>query len=263
MTHVLIVESNSPELLAQAKAHGHPSSADYYGQALQELDGALTYDTVAPYEGATMPETAQYDGVVFTGSGVEWCVDDARGKPLQEAMEHVFQTKVPVYGSCNGMQLAGFVLGGACGASPNGSEDGIAKDVTLTDAGRAHPMMAGRAPRFGVPCVHRDEVQRLPEGAVLLASNNHSPIQAFAYQDDTVDFWGTQYHPEFTAEKVSHYVGLKGNQVLCDDLAQAPNNEGAAKRIGITLHELAVPTRTLELQNWLRHIAQKTNQAAA
>ena len=104
-------------------------------------------------------------------------------------MRKVFEAGLPTLGSCNGMQLAASVLGGQSSASPNGREDGLARDVTLTEAGRAHPFMAGRIDGYAAPCVHRDEVSRLPDGAVVLATNNHSEVQAFAYENDGIRFW--------------------------------------------------------------------------
>ena len=59
-------------------------------------------------------------------------------------MEQVFTHAKPVWGSCNGLQLAAVVLGGSVAASPNGIEIGLAKDMMKTTDGQAHPMLAAR-----------------------------------------------------------------------------------------------------------------------
>jgi GMP synthase (glutamine-hydrolysing) len=202
---------------------------------------------------------AGVDGVIFTGSGETWATDAPEAAPQRAAMELAFGTGLPVWGSCNGLQLAAVVLGGAVGAAPNGVEIGLARDIQLTDAGRSHPAMAGRLPGFAVPCIHRDEVQRLPTGAQLLASNAHSPVQAMAYAKGGVDFWGAQYHPELTPQYIADLIRRRGrlNEFarLAPDLDRAETDAAAATRLGTTPQDMKPRARTRELANWLDHVA--------
>ena len=188
--------------------------------------------------------------MVFTGSAVAWCVDAPEGQALRDIWRQVTRWQVPIWGSCNGMQLAAFMLGGICAASPRGDEEGLAEAITLTDIGREHPMMQGRASQFRVPCVHRDEVQRLPNGAVLLAGNAHSPVQAFAYETADISFWGTQYHPEFSRADVATWLADRGKS-----LPDSEEQDGQG--------DLALATRTLELQNWLAHVTSRQRTTGA
>jgi GMP synthase (glutamine-hydrolysing) len=199
--------------------------------------------------GQALPDEV-FDGVVFTGSAVAWCVDAPEGQALRDIWRQVTRWQVPIWGSCNGMQLAAFMLGGICAASPRGDEEGLAEAITLTDIGREHPMMQGRASQFRVPCVHRDEVQRLPNGAVLLAGNAHSPVQAFAYETADISFWGTQYHPEFSRADVATWLADRGKS-----LPDSEEQDGQG--------DLALATRTLELQNWLAHVTSRQRTTGA
>lgn len=211
---------------------------------------------VAPYAAESLPDLSGVDGAVFTGSAVEWCADAPEARPLAEAMEAAFAAGLPVLGSCNGMQLAAHVLGGRLRASPKGREDGLARDIRLTEAGRSHPFMAGRRDGFAVPCVHRDEVARLPEGAVLLATNAHSDVQAFAMETGGVRFWGVQYHPEYTldyvAERARNWPNL--GPAFAADLARADVDVEAAARIGARREDMAPQALLTELRNWLARL---------
>ncbi|MDB2334819.1 type 1 glutamine amidotransferase [Planktomarina temperata] len=240
MTRILIVDSNGL---------GLPALGPGFAAVLQKLSGSITYSLCAPYLGQALPDEV-FDGVVFTGSAVAWCVDAPEGQALRDIWRQVTRWQVPIWGSCNGMQLAAFMLGGICAASPRGDEEGLAEAITLTDIGREHPMMQGRASQFRVPCVHRDEVQRLPNGAVLLAGNAHSPVQAFAYETADISFWGTQYHPEFSRADVATWLADRGKS-----LPDSEEQDGQG--------DLALATRTLELQNWLAHVTSRQRTTGA
>jgi GMP synthase (glutamine-hydrolysing) len=240
MTRILIVDSNGL---------GLPALGPGFAAVLQAISRKITCSLCAPYLGQGLPE-GSFDGVVFTGSGVAWCVDAPEGRILQDIWRQVVRWKVPIWGSCNGMQLAAFMLGGRCAASPHGDEDGLAKAITLTDIGRSHPMMQGRASQFHTPAVHRDEVERLPEGARLLARNDHSSVQAFAYEAEDVSFWGTQYHPEFSLADVETWLADRGKP-----LPDTEERDGQG--------DLTLATRTLELQNWLAHVTSRHRTTGA
>ena len=253
MPRILVVESN-PKAESDHLAELSGSALGLlYAAVLEELRHDVETVVISPYDGDNTPDLAGFDGIVFTGSSVEWNTDDDRAAPLAEVMRDGFAAGLPTIGSCNGMQLAASVLGGSAAASPNGREDGMAMEIRLTEAGQNHPMMAGRSDGYAVPCTHRDEVVRLPEGAVLLAGNDHSPVQAFAIDRDGVDFWGMQYHPEFSPAYVGRY--LRGNgrisPATADDLEAAQEDPSAAARLSTTPQGQSIPVRTTELVNWL------------
>lgn len=257
MTHLLIIEANTPDL---------PPAARWFRDVFAALDAEVTFADAAPYvAGMQAQDFDGVDGVIFTGSGVAWSTDDARAAAQRDAMTLAFETGLPVWGSCNGMQLAATVLGGAVGPSPKGLEVGMAQNTRLTEAGKAHPMFAGRSDTFAVPCIHRDEVQQLPVGATLLAGNDHSPIQAFAYTRDGVDYWGTQYHPELGPVQIADFIrdtdGIFAARAdLIADLDAAETDPAAALRIGTTHDALRHDIRTIELANWLAHVKDRTLQ---
>lgn len=251
---LLIVEGNTPDMVDNAQ-----SASASFVRSFQKIAPQAQIEIVNPYH-STDVSLEGIDGAVFTGSGVAWSTDDPRAAPQRTVMEAVFARSIPTWGSCNGMQLAASVLGGTVGASPVGLEIGVARDTRR--AGAPHPMFDGRAERWAVPCIHRDEVQRLPEGAVLTASNAHSPIQGFAYETQGVDFWGTQYHPELTLKDIAAYIEAPNSvfaqdEGLTQDLHAAEHDEAAASRLGTTIAEAAFETRARELFNWVAHVERR------
>ena len=234
MTHLLIIDSNTPDINAAHRAAGREIEGDNYARVMRGIDAGITCDVIEPYARTVRVEHEPYDGVICTGSAVAWCVDDPRTEPLAETMRDVFAQGIPTFGSCNGMQLAAQILGGMCGAAPLGREDGTAHDIALSPEGKTHPMMAGRDDTYHAPCLHRDQVQLLPKWASLLAGNGHSLVQAFAYDHDGVIFWGTQYHPEYAPDYLSALLSSKG-------LTATPPDDDPAYR-------------QIELVNWLKMV---------
>lgn len=251
MTTLLIVESNTPAMVAE----GHAGAFGFV-RSFASFAPEVRLRLTAPYAAAFQPEELRgVDGVIFSGSGVPWGVTSAEAKPLRDAMEVVFAEGLPVWGSCNGMQLGAVVLGGTVGDCPNGIEIGTARNIELTSPGTAHPMLSGRASGYAVPCIHFHEVQSLGSDTVLLAGNDHTPIQAITCASGPVDFWGTQYHPELRLADIAAYVrgGTFGNaDALLTHLEAGDADPDAAAALGTSLPELGA--RTLELQNWLSHV---------
>ena len=245
MSTILIVESNPAS---------RPQAAPDFVAALAALQPAVKTRIVTPYDTPVADaDLEDVSGAIFTGSGVDWCVDAPEAAPLRAVMERVFARSIPSYGSCNGMQMAAVVLGGASAASPNGRENGLARAVSLTEAGRTHPFLEGRSEGYAVPCIHRDEVTRLPAEAVLLAGNSHSLVQAFAYDAGGVRFWGVQYHPEVSPASMADVLTRIGGHDAAEiaDLRAAETNADAARRLGAAPEDMQPAMRLTEIRNWL------------
>ena len=259
MKSILILEGNTVDLVSEAKSRNGVSPAEMYELAIVSQGEGIECNIIAPYETMLLDEHLNnIDGVVLTGSGVPWSVDAPQARPLRRAVAKVFEKGLPTLASCNGMQLGAVILGGEVGNSPHGMEVGLAQDITKTEQGTKHSLLKGRTDGYSVPCAHRDEIKTLPERAVHLAKNTHSPIQAFAYEIGGVDFWGMQYHPEFTAAWVADLMRAPGtiwqNSEIADLLDVADTDRSAAKKLGIRGEDLTPDIRMTEIRNWLLHI---------
>lgn len=256
MTTILIVEGNTPASVSRGR-----SGAAGFVDTLAALRPGLRTRVAAPY---AMPlSLTDLDGIagaIFTGAGEPWSVDAPEAAPQRAALEVVLNAGLPVWGSCNGMQLAAVVLGGAVAASPNGPEVGMARDIWLTGAGQYHPMMAARMPGFAAPCVHRDEVTALPDCMTLLAGNDHSPVQAVACDTGGMRIWGTQYHPELDVGGIAAYLRDAGgifaaHAPLADMLLAVGDDPAPTPHPGACPHDLAPAVRASELCAWIDRIA--------
>ena len=97
-----------------------------------------------------------------------------------ELVKAVFAAGVPFFGSCWGLQVAVTAAGGEVRANPRGREFGFGRRILLSDAGREHPLFAGKPAVFEAPTVHRDEIASLPAGAATLAVNDFG-VQAASF----------------------------------------------------------------------------------
>jgi GMP synthase (glutamine-hydrolysing) len=109
---------------------------------------------------------------------------------------------VPFFGSCWGLQVAVSAAGGRVRRNPLGREFGFARRIELQDAGRRHGMFRGKPAVFEAITVHRDDIEQLPAGAVVLASNDMG-LQAIELRHGAGTFWGVQYHPEYSFAEIA------------------------------------------------------------
>lgn len=100
------------------------------------------------------------------------------------------------------MQVAVCAAGGRVRRNPLGREFGFARRIELTEQGRRHPMFRGKPPVFEAITVHRDDIEQLPDGAVVLADNDMG-LQAVELSFGGGTCWGVQYHPEYSFAEIA------------------------------------------------------------
>ncbi|GAA1477267.1 glutamine amidotransferase [Nocardioides aestuarii] len=110
----------------------------------------------------------------------------------------VVAADAPFLGACYGIGVLGSTGGGVVDRT-YGEPIG-AVEVTLTDEGRADPLLAALPDAFDVFLGHKEAVRELPAGAVRLASSTTCPVQAFRIGDNV---YATQFHPELDVESLA------------------------------------------------------------
>jgi GMP synthase (glutamine-hydrolysing) len=141
-------------------------------------------------------------GVVVGGS--PYSVSDpeeTKGEPQRLAerqltvlAERALDRGLPVFFTCYGIGVLTQVLGGTVDRTH--PEPVSAAETRLTDAGRADPLTSVLPDRFSALTGHKESAPDAPPGAVLLATNDASPVQL--YRAGTVV--ASQFHPEPTTD---------------------------------------------------------------
>jgi len=215
---------------------------------------------------------SDFHGVMFPGSPLHIYDPDPCVTRQIDFARAAFAPGVPVWGSCWGLQLAVVALGGSVRRNPRGRELPIARAITITQAGRAHPLLASRPAIFDALCSHLDEIETLPLDSQVLAANEVSAIQAIAAQTPGHgSFHGTQYHPEHTLAVSAALIQMRAGELVEEGFGTAPseivaiaadyralNAEPTRRdliwRYGIASEIMDPIRRTTEIGNWLRAV---------
>lgn len=201
-SQVLVVEGNTLATSEVMKSLGGTPYGISYAALLEALNPNVECTVAYPSEDGPdcVPDQKtfrDFDGILWTGSALN-CYNTSPEVTSQiEMAENAYASGTPVFGSCWGLQIMTLALGGKVRCNPKGRELGIGREITLTPKGENHPMYAGKENIFDAFQVHMDEVETLPEGAVVLAGNAMSDVQAVVIDHGDSSFWGVQYHPEF------------------------------------------------------------------
>jgi GMP synthase (glutamine-hydrolysing) len=158
-----------------------------------------------------------YDGVAITGSALNVYEGGAHVERQIELARAVFAAGVPFFGSCWGLQVAVSAAGGRVRRNPLGREFGFARRIELGEAGLRHPMFRGKPAVYEAITVHRDDIEQLPEGAVVLARNDMG-LQAAELRHGRGVCWGVQYHPEYSFGEIAATALRYGATLIEEEL---------------------------------------------
>ena len=166
-----------------------------------------------------LPTPHALAGVVVSGSHAMVSHRESWSERLGQWMRACVEARVPVLGICYGHQLLAHAFGGRVDDLPGGPEVGT-KRIRLNQDARKDPLMEGLPAIFPAQLVHYQSVLELPHEAVLLASSDAEPNQAFRIETCG---WGVQFHPEFSPEAMRGYLGemsatLDGAQALASQV---------------------------------------------
>jgi len=268
---ILVIDGNVAEMRArQVAALGYDTGTGY-ARVLRRLDASLHVDVLTAADGATLPPGValdSYHGVTMTGSALNVYNGGAPVTRQIELAKAVFAAGVPYFGSCWGLQVAVTAAGGEVRANPRGREFGFGRRILLSDAGREHPLFAGKPATFEAPTIHRDEIATLPAGAATLATNDFG-LQAAAFTHGRGTFWGVQYHPEYDFIDIAAVAERYGQTLVTEgmfrDTAELatfvadlraiqsnPSDPPLVWKYGLGTTLRSESLRLTEILNWLR-----------
>lgn len=264
-----------PEKNRQALTDAGVAGADdLYVRVLKKLipDPKLDVFMIADL-GSSLPGGGieAYDAFIWTGSNLTIYEDDPRVTRQIEFARKVYEVGRPSFGSCWGVQMAAAAAGGEVRKNPRGRELGFGRKIRLTAEGRAHPMYEGKPDVFDGFIMHLDEVSRVPPGGRLLATNEHTPVQALEVRHKKGIFWATQYHPEYDLYEMARLFVARGEVLVKEGffadradleakvarmeiLGRQPDRKDLRWDLAIGDDLLSPPIRQSELRNWLEKL---------
>ncbi|MBX4335950.1 glutamine amidotransferase [Bartonella raoultii] len=167
------------------------------GKFLQE--NGFDLDIYRPILGQNLPSTLeQYAGVVMLGGSMS--VNDKEDYISKEIdwISLSLKEDKPFLGICLGAQMLARNLGGSVGTKSDGTVEVGWYPLQATPQGKILMNWPEMVYQF-----HDEGIFDLPKEAVLLATGNTYPTQAFRYGKNA---WGLQFHAEFTRAMIQRLV---------------------------------------------------------
>ena len=140
-----------------------------------------------------------YSGIVVGGSPFN-ASDPAHLKPalqrrvereMHELLDGVVECDFPFFGACYGVGTLGAHQGAVIDRTYGEPVGPV--PISLTEAGRADPLLEGLSDVFDAFVGHKEACRTLPAHATLLASSPLCPVQLFRIRSN---LYATQFHPE-------------------------------------------------------------------
>ena len=185
MKKLLIVEGNLKEENQSFSKVGIQTHTQSLQDSLNYYTKDLQFDVVNPSSDESLEniknKLSVYDGLIWGGSSLNIYNDSPEIRRQIEFMK-LCQKKVKnILAICWGMQVAVTAAGGEV-KKADGSHIGIANEIIINDNGLNHPLYKNKDKKFNSPAFNFDEVKKLPNNAICLASNKTNKIQSLYFK---------------------------------------------------------------------------------
>ena len=258
--NLLIVEGNLPKENNNFKDSGIQTHAESLKESLSYYTKDLNIEVFNPCSEKSfdriLPNLKKYDGLIWGGSSLNIYNDCIEIRRQISFMKECFKNINKILAICWGMQVAVTAAGGEVKKANNGAHIGIANDIEINENGLKHPLYKSKNQKFNSPAFNFDEVVKLPEGAIHLASNKINKIQSIHFNKGISEVWGLQYHPEITYNKMITLIKFRkekliNNRKCFNDETEIQNH---IKFIEEEIKRSVKESRMLELKNWLDYL---------
>ena len=259
MKKILIVEGNTTEENGSFTEAGIKTHTESLRESLKYISKDLVFDVVNPSSDQNIDsfndKLHTFDGLIWGGSSLNIYNDTPEIKKQIEFMKNCQNKVKNILGICWGMQVAVTAAGGQV-KKANTSHVGIAKEIEINEYGLKHPLYKDKEKKFNSPAFNYDEVVKIPENGICLASNKINKVQSLYFQINKTRVWGLQYHPEITYEKMISLINFRRKKLI--EYRKVFKNENdlenhisfIEKEIQVTVKE----KKMLELKNWLKEL---------
>ena len=259
MKKILIVEGNTAEENGSFTEAGIKTHTESLRESLKYISRDLIIDVVNPSSDKNIDsfndKLHTFDGLIWGGSSLNIYNDTPEIKKQIEFMKNCQNKVKNILGICWGMQVAVTAAGGQV-KKANTSHVGIAKEIEINEYGLKHPLYKDKEKKFNSPAFNYDEVVKIPENGICLASNKINKVQSLYFQINKTRVWGLQYHPEITYEKMISLINFRRKRLI--EFRKVFKNENDLEN-HISFIEKEIQTtvkekKMLELKNWLKEL---------
>ena len=259
MKKILIVEGNLKEENKNFSEVGIQTHTESLQDSLNHFNKELRFDVVNPSSDANLDSVNDklitYDGLIWGGSSLNIYNDTPEIKKQIGFMKECQKKVKNILAICWGMQVAVTAAGGEV-KKADSSHIGIASEITINNEGLNHPIYKDKEKKFNSPAFNFDEVKKLPDNAICLASNKINKIQSLYFKVNETKVWGLQYHPEITYEKMISLIEFRKEKLI--KLRKVFRDEkDVEKHISLIKNEISISNkekRMVELKNWLNQL---------
>ena len=259
MKKILIVEGNLKEENKNFSEVGIQTHTESLQDSLNHFNKELRFDVVNPSSDANLDSVNDklitYDGLIWGGSSLNIYNDTPEIKKQIGFMKECQKKVKNILAICWGMQVAVTAAGGEV-QKADSSHIGIASEIIINNEGLNHPIYKDKEKKFNSPAFNFDEVKKLPDNAICLASNKINKIQSLYFKVNETKVWGLQYHPEITYEKMISLIEFRKEKLI--KLRKVFRDEkDIEKHISLIKNEISISNkekRMVELKNWLNQL---------
>ena len=258
--NLLVVEGNLEKENQNFINSGIQTHAESLKESLSYYTWDLNIDVFNPCSEKSfdkiIPNLKKYDGLIWGGSSLNIYNDCIEIRRQISFMRECFKNIKKILAICWGMQVAVTAAGGEVKKSTNGAHIGIANDIEINENGLRHPLYKSKDKKFNSPAFNFDEVVKLPEGAINLASNKIYKVQSIHFKSGISEVWGLQYHPEITYHKMITLIKFRKDRLINDRKCFKDEKE-IQDHINFIEQEIKISkknSRMLELKNWLEYL---------
>jgi GMP synthase (glutamine-hydrolysing) len=193
--------ARKPVLILQLRPEDTTSDSEY--ACILKYGGLRAGDTCRKrIEQQGIPDDLNiddYSAIIVGGSPFDISTPENRKSGIQKKIEADFNRLLdevvardfPFLGACSGNGLLGNYLGTRISTKYGEAVGCVTLDIT--EAGKQDRLLEGFPDQIDVLLGHKEAVDTLPEGATLLMTGSHCPVQMFRIGEHV---YATQFHPE-------------------------------------------------------------------